>query len=95
MDISGSECSCTDKRKKGNKEGKEGEREKPKDVSVRWTASYLRKVCTITSVMYAQNSASDLTFMIISVPTSQMPEVPAALPGGAHYFLFTSHSFSL
>ena len=33
--------------------------------------------------------------MIISVPTSQMPEIPAVSPGGAHYFLLKSHSFSL
>ena len=82
-------------RKERKRERREKERNQSKDVSVRWTASCLRKVCIIMNVMHAHSSASDMTLMIISVPTSQMPEVPAALPGGAHYFLLTSHSFSL
>lgn len=84
---------------KGRKERKRERREKgrnqSKDVSVRWTVSCLRKICIIMNIMYAHNSASDVTIMIISVPTSQMPEIPAVSPGGAHYFLLESHSFSL
>lgn len=84
---------------KGRKERKRERREKgrnqSKGVSVRWTASCLREICIIMNIMYAHNSASDMTFMIISVTTSQMPEVPVVSPGGAHCFLLASHSFPL
>lgn len=65
-------------RKERKRERREKERNQSKDVSVRWTASCLRKVCIIMNVMHAHSSASDMTLMIISVPTSHMPEVPAA-----------------
>lgn len=41
-------------------------------------------------IMYAHNSAFEVTFMIISVPTAQMPAVPAALPGGAQWMTLLS-----
>ena len=62
-------------RKERKRERREKERNQSKDVSVRWTASCLRKVCKVMYVMHAHSSASDMTLMIISVPTSQMPEV--------------------
>ena len=79
-----------EKRKGRWKGGKEGETSQRVLASDGLHHIWGRQVCIIMKIMYAHNSAFEVTFMIISVPTSQMPAVPAALPGGAQLMTLLS-----